>query len=325
MTFALSCRIAAVLLLAAVALVPAALAVPAPGKHRVGVLVPANTPDLAEFSKGLKELGYEEGRNLVLDVKIAGDRLDQLSAMASEMVKESPEVILSVNTPGTKAAMAATKTIPIVMVAVGDPVATGFVSSLARPDKNVTGLTNLCGELAGKRLALFKRTLTGAKRIAILLNSSDPITAPQLLDIERTAPTLGIEARAFPVRTRAEVDAALPALLQWRADGILWLCGQQRALTRYLLPLASRHHLPVMAYQALELPAGALISYATENADLYRRAALYVDKILKGAAVSDLPVEQPTKFELVINMKVAAELGLTIPRNVLVQADRLIQ
>jgi len=298
---------------------------PAPGKHRVAVLMPATTPDLAEFPKAMKRLGYEEGSNLTLDMKIAGDRLEQLSSMAAEIVKGSPEVILAVNTPGTKAAMAATKTIPIVMVAVGDPVATGFVSNLARPDKNVTGVTNLCGELAGKRLALFSKALGDAKRIAILLNSADPITVPQLRNIEGAAPALGIETRMFPVRTKADIDAALPEVLKWRADGAMWLCGQQRALARYMMPMATRQHLPVMVYQALEMPAGALMSYSTDNADLFRLSAGYVDRILKGAKVSELPVEQPTKFELVVNLKVAAALGLTIPRSILVQADRVIQ
>jgi putative ABC transport system substrate-binding protein len=245
--------------------------------------------------------------------------------MAGEMVKESPEVILSVNTPGTKAAMAATKTIPIVMVAVGDPVATGFVSSLAHPDRNATGVTNLCGELAGKRLGLFNRALGGAKRIAIMLNPADPITVPQVRDIGRSTPALGLETRMFPARSRADVDSAIPEILKWRAEGVLWLCGQQRALTRYMLPLAARHRLPVMPYQALELKAGGLMSYSTDNAGLYRQSADYVDRILKGAKVSELPVEQPTKFELVVNMKVAAALGLTLPKSVLVQADRLIQ
>jgi putative ABC transport system substrate-binding protein len=304
---------------------PCAFAQPAPGKHRVGVLIPATTPDLAEFRKALQELGYEKGGNLELDVRIAGDRLDKLSTMAAEIVRASPEVILAVNTPGTKAAMAATRTIPIVMVAVGDPVATGFVTSLARPDKNVTGFTNMCGELASKRLSLFKTALGEAKRVAVMLNSADPITGPQVRDIEHTAPTLGIEARLFPVRSRAEVDSVFPALIKWHPDGILWLCGQQRALTRYMLPLAAQHRLPVMPYQALELPAGGLMAYSTDNADLFRQSALYVDKILKGAKVGELPVEQPTKFELVINMKVAAALGLALPQDVLVQADTLIR
>ena len=328
MTSADSNRIQNALLAMALAILAGAVEVhaqPAPGKHRVGVLIPAPTPDLAEFPKAMKQLGYEEGRNLELDVRIVGDRLDQLSTMAAEIVKGNPEVILAVNTPGTKAAMAATKTIPIVMVAVGDPVATGFVTSLARPDKNVTGVTNLCGELAGKRLALFSKALGDARRIAVMLNSADPITVPQLRSIERATPALGIEARTFPVRSRAEVDSALPEILKWRPDGVMWLCGQQRALTRHMLPLAARHRLPVMVYQAIELPAGGLMSYSTDNAGLFRQSADYVDRILKGAKVSELPVEQPTKFELVINMKVAAALGLTIPRSILVQADRLIQ
>ena len=328
MTSALSCgmrNILLPLLLLTAAFGTSVRAQPAPGKHRVGILVPGTNPDLAEFGKAMRRLGYVEGGNLVLDKKIAGDRLDKLSAMAKEIVAGSPEVILAVNTPGTKAAMAATTTIPIVMVAVGDPVATGFTSSLARPDRNVTGFTNLCGELAGKRLALFRNALGGAKRIAVMFNSADPITAPQLRDVESTRPALGVETRMLPVRSRADVDSALPEMLKWRAEGVLWLCGQQRALTRYMLPLAARHHVPVMVYQALELPEGGLISYATDNADLYRQSALYVDKILKGAKTSELPVEQPTKFELVINMKVAAALGLTIPQSVLVRADRLIQ
>jgi putative tryptophan/tyrosine transport system substrate-binding protein len=294
-------------------------------KHRVGLLIPATTPDVNQFLRGLRDLGYVDGENLALDVRVAGDRLDKLRAMAGEIVQASPDVILAVNTPGVQAAMAATTTIPIVMVAVGDPVGTKFVTSFARPDKNVTGLTNLCGELAGKRLALFKEALRATRRIAIMLNSADPITQPQVRDIERTAPALGIEARFFPVRTYADVESTVPEMLKWRPDGVLWLCGQHRELTRQMLPLATARRVPVMVAQPVELPSGGLISYATDNADLFRRAAVYVDKLLKGAKVGDLPVEQPTKFELVINMKAAATLGLTLPQSVLVRADRLIK
>lgn len=314
LAFALACAV----LLAA----PGALA---QKPQRVGVLVGAVTPQVEVFRDTLKKLGYTEGSNVVLDVRVAADRLDKLSAMASEIVKASPDVILAVNTPGTEAAMAATRTIPIVMVAVGDPIGSGFVSSLARPDKNVTGMSNLCGELAGKRLALFKDALPGAKRFAVIFNSGDPITAPQLRDVERTAPALGVEARIFAVRTRQEVDASLAAMLDWKADGIVWLCGQQRALTRYMLPMAAKHRLPVMVALGLEVPGGGLISYAADTAELYRRAAAYVDKILKGARVGDLPVEQPTKFELVVNLKVAAALGITVPQSVLVRADSVVQ
>jgi putative ABC transport system substrate-binding protein len=310
------------------AAVAAAFAVQAQGPdgpHRVGILIPATTPDLEVFRVAMKQLGHTEGVNLTLDVRIAGERLDRLSAMAGEIVKASPDVILAVNTPGTKAAMAATRTIPIVMVAVGDPVGSGFVGSFARPDRNATGVTNLCGELAGKRLELFKEALPKARRIAVMFNSRDPITQPQVRDVERMAPSLGIEARLFPVRADADVDSGFDALRKWRADGILWLCGQQRLLALRSMAHAARHRVPVMVFQSSELPDGGLMSYAAENTALFRRAAAYVDKILKGAKVSDLPVEQPTKFELVFNKKVAEALGLAIPQSILLRADRVIQ
>ena len=297
-----------------------------PGKsHRVGVLVPAATPEIEVFRDSLAKLGYTEGSNLALDVRVAGDRLDQLGELATRIVKASPDVILAVNTPGVQAAMAATKTIPIVMVAVGDPVGSGFVNSLARPDRNATGLTNLCGELAGKRLAMFKSVLPGARRFAVMLNSGDPITAPQVRDAERTAPSLGVEVRAFPVRNKEETDESFAQILKWKADGIMWLCGQHRALMRHMLPQADKHRLPVMVVLPIEVPLGGLLSYATDNTELYRRAAVYVDKILKGAKVSDLPVEQPTKFDFVVNLKTAKSLGISIPPAVAVQADRVIE
>jgi len=295
------------------------------GMHRVGILIPLTASDWKVFAPAMKELGYTEGVNLVLDVRIAGDRPERLPALAAELVKLSPRVIVAVNTPGTAAAMAATKTIPIVMVAVGDPIATGFVSNMARPDRNATGVSNLCGELAGKRLALLKEALPRAQRIAVMLNSTDPITKPQVLDADRTAASLGIQVRLFPVRNDAEVDAAFEPMLKWRPDGILWLCGQQVPATRRTLVHATRHRVPTMVVQRTELQAGGLMSYSTDNADLYRRAAVYVDKILKGAKVSDLPVEQPTRIDLVVNKKVADSLGIAIPPSILLRADQVIE
>lgn len=297
---------------------------PSARMHRVGVLVPATTPNVEVFRAALKELGYAEGVNIVIDLRVAGDRLEMLSTMAGEIVKASPDVIVAVNTPGTSAAMAATKSIPIVMVAVGDPVGSGFVRSLARPEGNVTGVTNLCGELAGKRLAIFKETLPKARRIAVMYNAADPITQPQVRDAERTAPSLGVELRIFPVRTGGEVDSSFDALLKWRVEGIMWLCGQHRDLTRRVLPHAAKHRVPVMVSASDELQGG-LISYSTDNSDLFRRAATYVDKILKGAKVSNLPVEQPTKFELMLDLKVAAALGVAVPQSILLRADKLIK
>jgi len=293
--------------------------------HRVGILIPSTAPDWVVFAPTMKKLGYTEGVNLVLDVRIAGDKPERLPALAAELVKLSPRVIVAVNTPGTAAAMAATTTIPIVMVAVGDPIATGFVSNMARPDRNATGVSNLCGELAGKRLALLKEALPRAQRIAVMLNPTDPITKPQILDAERTAPSLGIQVRFFPVRNDAEVDAAFEPMLKWRPDGILWLCGQQVPPTRRTLVHATRNRVPVMVVQRAELQDSGLMSYSTDNADLYRRAAVYVDKILKGAKVGDLPVEQPTRIDLVISKKAANSFGITIPPSILLRADQVIE
>lgn len=298
---------------------------PSGGMHRVGVLFGAPSSAWEVLPRTLKELGYTEGVNLVLDVKTAGARLDLLPAMAAEMVKASPRVIVAVNTPGTAAAMAATPTIPIVMVAVGDPIATGFVSNLARPDRNATGMSNLCGALAGKRLSLFKEALPRAQRIVVMLNPADPITVPQVKDVERTAPLLGVEFRVVPVRSDAEVDTAFAQMQKWRPDGILWLCGQHVALTRRSLTQASQHRIPVMVNLGSEVRAGGLMSYSTDLPDLYRRAAIYVDKILKGARVSDLPIEQPTKFEFLVNKKTAKTLGFVIPQSILLRADRVIE
>ena len=302
-----------------------ALAQQADKVRRVGVLIPPATWPSDAFRKALRERGYTEGVNLVLDVRTASGKLERLPALASELVSASPEVIVAVNTPGAAAAIAATQAIPIVMVAVGDPIATGFVSSLARPERNVTGMSNMCGELAGKKLALLKETLPRARRIAVMLNPADPITAPQIQDVERTAPSLGIAVRAFPVRTTVEMDTEFGLMLKWRPDGVLWLCGQHVALVLHMIPLASRHRLPVMVVLSGEARAGGLMSYSADNADLFRRAAIYVDKILKGAKVSELPVEQPTMFELVINLKTARALGIKIPQSILVRADRVIE
>jgi putative ABC transport system substrate-binding protein len=293
--------------------------------HRVGILFAVPISEWVAFAPAMKELGYTEGVNLVLDVRTAGDKPERLPALAAELVKLSPRVIVAVNTPGTAAAMAATQTIPIVMVAVGDPIATGFVSNLARPDRNATGISNQCGELAPKRLALFKETLPQAQRIAVMLNPTDPITQPQVRDVERTAPSLGIQVRLFPVRSNAEVDSAFDPMLKWRPDGILWLCGQHGPLIRRTMAHSSKRRLPTMVVLKSEVEAGGLMSYSPDNAELYRRAAVYVDKILKGARVSDLPVEQPTKIELVVNKKAAASVGLTIPPSILLRADRVIE
>lgn len=221
--------------------------------------------------------------------------------------------------------MAATRAIPIVMAEVGDPVATGFVSNLARPEGNVTGVSNLYGELAAKRLSLMKEAVLTARRIAVMLNPADPITTVQVKDVQRAAPSIGVEARLFPVRTIAELDAVFESMLAWRPDAALWLCGQQAVFEQHTVNLARKQRLPVMPCRAETVHTGALMSYAPDRAESMRRVANYVDRILKGAKPADLPVEQPTKLELFVNLKTAKSLGLTIPPSLLLRADQVIR
>ena len=212
------------------------------------------------------------------------------------------------------------------MSVVGDPITTGFVSNLARPGGNVTGVSNLSGELASKQLSLLKKAVPTARRIAVMLNSNDPITTPQQKDIERAAPSIGVEVHFFPARTPAELGSVFERMLKWRPDAVLWLAGQQVELEQQTLEMASsKSRLPVMPTQVRNTSSGGLLSYFADNAELIRRTAAYVDKILKGAKAGDLPVEQPTKFELVINLKTAKALGLTIPPSLLARADEVIE
>lgn len=294
-----------------------------PPVHRVGVLV-SQSWDEEAFRLALRELGYREGADLVIDVRSAQGQLARLPSLAAGLVEAGPHVIVALNTPGTRAAMAATRSIPIVMAEVGDPVATGFVRTLARPGGNVTGVSNLCGELAAKRLSLLKEALPGARRVAIMLNPADPITSPQARDSERAAPGLGLEARQFPVRVVAELGAVLEAIVAWRADAAFWLCGQQAVLERDAVPLALRHRLPLMSYRTEAARAGALLAYSPNRPETMRRVAGYVDRILKGARPADLPVEQPTKLELVVNRRTGRALGLAIPSSLLLRADAVI-
>lgn len=235
------------------------------------------------------------------------------------------DVIVAINTPGARAAIQATKQIPIVISIVGDPVATGFVTNLARPGGNVTGISNMTGELASKRISLLKELMPVTKRIGVLFNPVDPITVPQIRDAERGAPQLGIEARMFPVKAPSDLPATFEQMLAWRADAAVWLSGQSIAFQPATIELTTRHRLPVMVLQRGDVEAGGLISYFPDNGELFRRTAMYVDRILKGTKPGDLPVEQPTKFELAINVKTARALGLAVPPSLLLRADRVVE
>lgn len=293
---------------------------------RVGVLTPAERQwEGPAFRQGLRDLGYIEGSNISIDTRSAEGRLERMPEMAAALVKSGVDVILSVNTPGTRAATQATKSVPIVMAAIGDPVGLGFVTSLARPGGNVTGLSNMGGDLAGKRLQLLKEAVPAAKRIAVMLHPDEPIVPIQLKDLSAAAPHIGVELETIPVRHPHELERGFQRALQWRAQGLLRLAGQAAVIGPPTAELALKHRLPAMLLLKQDVEAGALMSYFTDHQALFRRAATYVDKILKGVKPSELPVEQPTKFEFYVNLKTAKHIGVTIPPNLLARADRVIR
>ena len=291
----------------------------------IAVLAPhLLNPHIRAFFDQLRELGYEDGRSLRVVVRSADANLERLPGLAAEVVRLRPQAIVAVNTPGVMAAMKATSDTPIVMVNVGDPVATGIVRSLSRPGGMVTGVTNFARELAPKRLQVLKELLPGARRIALLYNPKDPVTAPQLPDIERAASGLGVEVRFFAVPAHAALAGIFDGAAAWRTDGFMWLAGQQSAYIEATNDLARKRRLPVMVVSGPEVERGGLIAYFVDSIEMYRRAATFVDRILKGAKPGDLPIEQPTKFELVINLKAAKAIGLTVPPPLLMRADRVL-
>jgi putative tryptophan/tyrosine transport system substrate-binding protein len=295
--------------------------------HTVGVLTPHDhygDREYPAFRETLRSLGWERDRNLRLVLRSAEGKPDRLPALARDLVNVRVDVIVAINTPGAKAAIQATKQIPIVMAVVGDPVAMGFVPNLARPGGNVTGISTISRELAAKRLALLKEAVPAAKRIAVIFNPSDPINAFQMEETKRAAPVLNVEMQFFPVTVTGELAATFTRMLAWRADAAVWLSGQSQALQPAAVELAAKHRLPVMGTQSADVHAGGLMSYSPDIVELFRRTAGYVDRILKGAKPGDLPIEQPTKFELVINARTARALGLAVPQSLLLQADQVI-
>jgi putative ABC transport system substrate-binding protein len=281
----------------------------------------------AAFLQGLRELGYVEGHNLVLARRDAEGQLDQLPALAVELVRLPVDVIVTAaGGPATRAAMQATTTIPIVMAEAGDAVGTGLVASLARPGGNVTGLSLISPDLVGKRLELLKEVAPLGARVAVLYYPSFPATAILLREAQAAAPALGLTILPIEVRTPDEFDDQLATMLRLGADALLTPGDPfTSAHHRRILTFAATHRLPTVCGALHFAEAGCLIAYSTSHAALYRRAASYVDKILKGTKPADLPVEQPIKFELIINLTTAQALGLTIPPTLLFQADEVIR
>ena len=293
---------------------------------RIGFLVPGTSATFSarieSLRQGLRERGYVEGKNIAIDYRYAEGKLERLPYLAADLVRLKVDLIAAAGSEATAAARDATKEIPIVMTNGGDVVRLGFVASLARPGGNLTGLISNPSELAGKRLELVKEAVPKAKRMAILQNPETRVDAANI-ELQPTARALGLQLQILEVGTPDAVDAAFRAITRQRADALIVRSG---AFTNFhqrrIAELAIKNRLPAM-YNNVD--AGFLMSYDADRLESFRRAAIYIDKILKGDKPGELPVEQPMKFELIINLKTANEIGLKIPPNLLVRADRVIK
>jgi putative ABC transport system substrate-binding protein len=297
---------------------------------RIGFLITSSpaviAPRMDAFRQGLRELGYVEGKNIVIERRHAEGRLDQLRAFTAELVQLNVDVIVTSGPTATRPAKEATSTIPIVMTFDDDPVGSGFVASLARPGGNITGLSTLAPEISGKQLELLKEIVPRLGRVAVIGTSTRQGTAQNLKEMKLAAGAFGVKLQYIDIQNPKDIETAFRAASKERAEALLVLqspvFNSQRA---QIADLALKSRLPATYPRREFVEDGGLMSYGVSISDLDRRAAAYVDKILKGAKPSDLPVEQPTKFELVINLKTAKLIGLTIPPTVLGRADRVIK
>jgi putative tryptophan/tyrosine transport system substrate-binding protein len=296
---------------------------------RIGYLTAASAsamvPRANAFRQGLRELGYVEGKNILIEYQYADGKLDRLPALAAELVRLNIDIIVSGGPAATRPAREATSTIPIIMAQDGDPVGNGFVASLAQPGGNITGLSTVAPEMSGKRLELLKEIIPKLSRVAVFGNSSDPGNARVLKETELAAAAFGLKLQYIEVVSLADIETAFRSASKGRADAVLLIPNPILTPHRALVAdLAVKSRLPVI-YDTQYVEAGGLMTYGVNLSDLDRRAATYVDKILKGAKPADLPVEQPTKFEFIINLKAAQQIGLTIPPNVLARADKVLK
>jgi putative ABC transport system substrate-binding protein len=278
------------------------------------------------FRQGLRDLGYLEGRNITIEYRWAEGKPERMRELAEELVRLKVDIIITAGSIYTEAAKRATSTIPIVFMGHADPVGTGHVTSLSRPGGNITGFSVMLTEPTVKLLELFKEAVPGLARVAVIFDPATPSHGPILKAVEAAAPLLGLQVQPVAVRSATEFDSAFSAIVQGRADAVLVLAtppfvtGAQR-----LAELALTHKLPSAFFPRENVEAGGLMSYSTNLVDISRRGAIYVDKILKGDKPGDLPVQQPTKFELVINLKAAKALGIDVPPSLLVRADEVIE
>jgi putative ABC transport system substrate-binding protein len=296
--------------------------------HHIGMLerTPAvtNGPNVNGFRQGLRELGYVEGKSFVIDYRSADGHDERFPALATELVRLKVDLIVTRGTPAALAAKNATRTTPVVITGVGDPVGQGVVSSLARPGANITGLSAAVTEIYPKRVQLLRELVPKAARIAVLFNMSNPALPPQWEEVKRAARSLRIEPQLLDVRKPGDLEPAFEAAIRQHADAlVVGIDTLTQANQRLIVDLAARHRLPAI-YASTEF-TGGLISYGVNYPEMYRGAAKFADKIFKGEKPADLPVEEPTRFELVINSKTARALGLTIPPALLLRADRVIE
>src|SRR5713226_5495601 len=297
---------------------------------RIGYLAGASPSSISDrieaFGQGLRELGYVEGKNIVIELRSAEGKADRLPSLAAELVRLKVDIIVTAGPQSTRAAKEATSTIPIVMGFDIDPVGNGFVASLARPGGNITGLSTLAPEISGKQLELLKEIVPKLSRVAVFGTSTRPGNAQALREVELAAGALGVQLQYLEVRDPKDIETAFQEARKGRADAVLVsalpILASQRT---QIADLAVKNRLPAAYGQPEYLDAGGLMFYGASITEMFHRAATYVDKILKGTKPADLPVEQPMKFELVINLKTAKQIGLTIPQSVLYRADKVIK
>jgi putative ABC transport system substrate-binding protein len=298
--------------------------------YRIGLLIGASeafvAPYIEIFRQALRDLGYVEGRNITIELRYADGHYDRLRALAADLVRLKVDIVVTEGTPPTRAATQATTTIPIVMTVTGDPVEAGLVTNLARPGGNLTGASFFFLELGAKRLQLLKETVPTLSRVAVVWNPSNAVHGPAVKRVETTAKTLGIEVvQHIRIQAPADVGDALVRISQGRSGFVVLEDAMINVCSSQIADVAVKHRLPTIFGLPAFAEAGGLMAYGPNRRELWRRAAIFVDKILKGAKPGDLPVEQPTKFELVINLKTAKALGLTIPPALLQRADQVIE
>ena len=297
---------------------------------RVGILslnpVSVQKDRVEAFREALRKLGYVEGQNIAIEYRYGENKSERMRGLAAELVRLNVDVIVTTGSSATRPAKEATTTIPIVMMSDNDPVGSGVVTSLARPGGNITGLTNISGDLGDKRLELLKEIVPKLSRVAVFRDLTNVTERIGVDEIEPTARALKIQTQRFELAKVEDFDSQFQAIMKWRPGGLMIAGGPlMNEHRKRLIEFAAKNKLPAMYNRVEFVEVGGLVSYATNFIDLTRRAATYVDKILKGTKPSDIPVEQPMKFEFVINLKAAKQIGITIPPNVLARADKVIR